>query len=71
MRVGEANMEILSEGHFIPIPGPGGIVWILLNRLAAFESNMLCAYRLRYNGILRLLKRWPQTMSMNANETTA
>jgi hypothetical protein len=64
-------MEILSEGQFIRISGPGAIDRILLNRLAAFKNNMLCVYRVRYNGILRLLKRWPKTLTMNANETTA
>ena len=64
-------MEILSEGHFIRAYGPGTIDRILLNHLAAFQCNMLCVYRVRYNGILRLLKRWPKTLTMNANETTA
>ena len=64
-------MEILSEGHFIRTNGPGTIDRILLNHLAASQSNMFCVYRVRYNGILRLLKRWPKTLTMNANETTA
>jgi hypothetical protein len=62
-------MEILFEGHFIRISGPDANDRILLRRLAAFQSNMQCVYRVRYNGILRLLKRWPKTPTMNANET--
>ena len=41
-------MEILSEGHFIRVSGPGAIDRILLNHLAAFQSNIA----LRLSGAL-------------------